>query len=291
MNSGGNFMMYSLLLLSSLLHITTGTVYTVTPDDHYYPNITCHHCHNLQHYLLNITKYFTFNTQLLFLPGLHHLHTDLVIQNLCNISFIGSKANGKTLGTTIYCNSSSIIMSNISTVTIRKIRISAQSLNIPFSPSKLPELAPLTIKNCLSVSLYYLHIYIDNQLRTGRNIYKLALVAINLLGNSYFDHVTCYDGIQILYNETHTDILHHNLSIMNNCILREIKLDMLQHSYRVTLKIIHLHVYNVYNKDKEVSFIHAEELGSNAVLILNCQFFLHSDAFQFSFASTNNGSL
>ena len=86
--------MYSLLLLLSLLHITTCTVYTVTPDDHYYPNTTCHHYHNLQHYLLNITKYFTSNTQLLFLPGLHHLHTDLIIPNVYNISLIGSTANG-----------------------------------------------------------------------------------------------------------------------------------------------------------------------------------------------------
>ena len=93
MNSGGNFIMQS-LLLSSLLHITTCTVYTVTPDDHYYPNATCHHCHNLQHYLLNITKYFISNNQLLFLPGLHHVHTDLIIQNVHNISLIGSTGNG-----------------------------------------------------------------------------------------------------------------------------------------------------------------------------------------------------
>ena len=35
---------------------TATTVYTVTPDDHYYPNTTCHLCHNLQHYLLNVTN-------------------------------------------------------------------------------------------------------------------------------------------------------------------------------------------------------------------------------------------
>ena len=116
---------YTLLLLSSLLHITTFTVYTVTPDDHYYPNTTCHHCHNLQHYLLNITKYFTSNTQLLFLPGLHHLHTDLIIQNVHNISLIGSTANGTTLDTVIIqCNSSvGIVMTNITNLTIKNIII------------------------------------------------------------------------------------------------------------------------------------------------------------------------
>ena len=95
------------LLLLTLLHTVNCTVYTVSPDDdHYYPNTTCHHCHNLQHYMLNITKYFTSNTQLLFLPGLHHLHTHLIIQNVHNISLIGSTANGTTPDTVIQCNSS-----------------------------------------------------------------------------------------------------------------------------------------------------------------------------------------
>ena len=117
--------MYSLLLLSSLLHITTCTVYTVTPDDHYYPNTTCRHCHNLQHYLLNITKYFTSNTQLLFLPGLHHLHTDLIIQNVRNISLIGSKAevSSTTLKATIQGNLSLILIFNVSKLTIKDMII------------------------------------------------------------------------------------------------------------------------------------------------------------------------
>ena len=114
------------LLLLSLhhVHIVTSTVYTVTPDDHYYPNTTYHHCHNLQHYLLNVTKYFTSNTQLLFLAGLHHLHTDLIIQNVHNISLIGSTANGTTLDTVIQCNSSyAIIMTNITNLALSDITV------------------------------------------------------------------------------------------------------------------------------------------------------------------------
>ena len=113
-----------LLLLSSLLHITTSSVYNVTPDDHYYPNTTCHHCHNLQHYLLNTTKYFTSNTQLLFLPGLHHLHTDLIIQKVHNISLIGSTTNGTTPDTVIQCNSSvGIVMTNITNLIVSNITV------------------------------------------------------------------------------------------------------------------------------------------------------------------------
>ena len=114
--------MYVIILLLSLLyvHLVTGafTVYTITPDDHHYPNITCHHCHNLQHYLLNITKYFTSNTQLLFLPGLHHLHTDLIIQNVHNISLIGNE-------TAILSTSSFILMVNVSNLTIKNMTITS----------------------------------------------------------------------------------------------------------------------------------------------------------------------
>ena len=140
--------MFSLLLLSSLLHITTCTVYTVTPDDHYYPNTTCHHCHNLQHYLLNITKYFTSNTQLLFLPGLHHLHTDLIIQNVHNISLIGSTANGTTLDTVIiqcmYPQTTCITITNVSTLVIRNLIIELQT-----------QWTSINIKDCSYISLDY----------------------------------------------------------------------------------------------------------------------------------------
>ena len=134
--------LYSLLLLSSLLHVTTCTVYTVTPDDHYYPNTTCHHCHNLQHYLLNVTKYFTSNTQLLFLPGLHHLHTNLIIQNVHNISLIGSY-------TVIQCGNSTetgILLNKIANVTIKDLIF--QDCSIKTSNQKATTTS-IEILNCM----------------------------------------------------------------------------------------------------------------------------------------------
>ena len=83
-------MMSLLLFLQTFLTVTTCTVYIVTPDDHHYPNTTCHHCHNLQYYLLNITKYFISNTQLFFLPGEYHINFTFIIQNVHNISLIGN---------------------------------------------------------------------------------------------------------------------------------------------------------------------------------------------------------
>ena len=124
-----NMYVVFLLLFLQCVCIITSTVYTVTPDDHYYPNTTCHRFHNLQHCLLNVTKYFTSNTQLLFLPGLHRLNTDLIIQNVHNISLIGSTANDTTLDTVIQCNSSvAILMTNITNLTLSDKQLKTASV-------------------------------------------------------------------------------------------------------------------------------------------------------------------
>ena len=249
--------MYSLLLLLSLLHITTCTVYTVTPDDHYYPNTTCHHCHNLQHYLRNITEYFTSNTQLLFLPGRHHLHTDLIIQNVHNISLIGSTANG-TSDTFIKpqnCTFKCISMINISNLTIRNV--------IFKNDGPTYRVVLLIIQDCSFVSLHHLIIY--------HIIYSFnynALLAINIMGNSIYDHVTCFGGMELIYNETHAEREYHSIS-MNDCAVHALNIDMSHISYKVTLTIINIQVQR--NAPIFKSFIHAE-IGTNKVLIINCQF-------------------
>ena len=270
--------MYSLLLLSSLLHITTCTDYTVTPDDHYYPNTTCHHCHNLQHYLLNITKYFTSNTQLLFLPGLHHLHTDLIIQNVHNILLIGSTTNDTTSDIVISSDLSSIMI-NMTRLTIKYINIDMYSLH-----TMRLQWAPLTIMNCSFVSLYHLQV---QKLPEER---YLSIVAINIMGDSYFSHVTCYDKMQLLYNETHTELEHHSLTL-NNCTLNGINLDMFQRSYRVTLRILNMQVKHEVFYDTKY-FIHTNEFRANKVMIINCNFFSNTYSKQlFLFASTRKGSV
>ena len=176
------------LLLLSLHYVNTvtSTVYTITPDGHYYPNTTCHHCHNLQHYLLNITDYFISNTQLLFLPGLHHLHTDLIIQNVHNISLIGSTANGTTLDTVIQCNLSvAIVVTNITNLTISDI----------------------IVKNCKSDRHMNAAILIM-ECRNGQwtrvtvdSISSNDIIGINVLGDSHFSYIKSHT-LNISYNDT-----------------------------------------------------------------------------------------
>ena len=189
-------------LAAFLLHTATHAVYTVTPDDHYYPNTTCHHCHNLQHYLLNVTKYFTSNTQLLFLPGLHHLHTDLIIQNVHKISLIGSTANDTTLDMAIIkCNSSiGITMSKISDLTMANLVIDSCKIkkNVLNIDRQIFWANGMILSHCYNVQLQNITVYRSDQ------YYRSALLVINLLGISSFINITS-NGLKIEYNEVNGD--------------------------------------------------------------------------------------
>ena len=205
-------LLWHLLTLTVLLaNITTCTVYTVTPDDH----STCHHCHSLHYYLLNSIKYFTSNTQLLFLPGLHHLHTDVIIRNVHNISLIGSTANGTTLDTVIIqCNSAvGIVMTNITDLTMKNIRISDC-----WTISKLELFTKFAIllKDCYNVQLNRVTII------GGLGIERFAyiLLAVNTLGNSSFVDLTC-NRLVLLYYKVNVNDKYHNLLIENYSILRQ----------------------------------------------------------------------
>jgi len=139
---------------------------------HCYPKTTCHHCHNLQHYLLNTTKYFTSNTQILFLTGLHHLHTDLIIQNVHNISLIGSRTNSLTI---IQCNSSvGIVMTNITNLIVTIITV-RNCLGNEYNN------ATVLIKQCTNVQQR--HVVIEE----SHNSY--GIVGINILGDSDLSYI------------------------------------------------------------------------------------------------------
>ena len=273
--------MYSLLLLSSLLHITTCTVYIVTPDDHYYPNTTCHHCHNLQHYLLNITKYFTSNTQLFFLPGLHHLHTHLIIQNVHNISLIGSTADGITLYTVIKCSdnhTTCVTIANVSMMTITNliIEITSQQANI-------------VIKDCYFMSINHLQFKSEELLMYIYGYEYFILKLINIMGSSYFTQIiTPTSGIiKLFYNETQTGRQHHVLTL-NSCKLKALRINMIQQSYIVILKIVNIQFD--YNYDDEI--ISSENLGRNEIFLINCHFIYKLQQINlFSFNSSSNGSV
>ena len=252
--------MFLLIALATLLpNATTTTVYTVTPDDHYYPNTTCHHCHNLQHYLLNVTKYFTSNTQLLFLPGLHHLHTDLIIQNIHNISLIGSTANGTTLDTVIIqCNSSvGITLSNITDLIIAKLVIKNCEIKkirsvVTIKFSRWIFIGDsMILSNCHNVQLQNIALYKSNSAPLDQ-LNRCAILAINVLGNSSFINLTS-SALTILYSEMNVHDKHNKLFIENYLVspqttvfLAIITINLDQKSYKVELTVYNTKVASTF---------------------------------------------
>ena len=225
--------------MTILSKIPAHTVYTVTPDDHYYPNTTCHHCHNLQYYLLNITKYFTSNTQLLFLPGLHHLHTDLIIQNIHNISLIG---NGTPDTVIIQCNSSvGITINNITNLTLTKLLIENCTIeNNFFNIHRLIFIGNgIVFSHCFNVQLQDFTVYKSKQW------YGSTILAVNVLGISSFINVTSH-GLMIEYNEVKVDNAYNKLLLENYRILSSTKIRhsaFTIHFYQGSYKI----EFEVYN--------------------------------------------
>ena len=65
------------------------------------------------------------------------------------------------------------------------------------------------------------------------------------MGNSFLNYVTCFGGMQLIYNETHADREHHSIS-MNNCAVGTLYIDMSQISYKVTLMIINSYTSKTY---------------------------------------------
>ena len=253
-----------LLIVMLWLNTTTGSVYNVTPDDHYYPNTACHHCHNLQHYLFNTTKYFNSNTQLLFLPGLHHLHTDLIIQNVHNISLIGSTTNGTTPDTVIQCNSSvGIVMTNITNLIVTDITVRS-CLGNEYNN------ATILIKQCTNVQLR--HVVIEESHNSH------GIVGINILGDSHFSYIT-NNAMIIIYNDTTVGMENHSLTIDHyhinggsSFLQQKIKFILHQLTYKVIVQLSNSTFQGLKNETALFIDFNNDGVGQNVLLVKHCQF-------------------
>ena len=259
--------MHMIFLLLLLHHVPTiiCNVYTVTPDDYYYPNTTCYHCHNLQHYLLDMTKYFTSNTRLLFLPGLHHLHTDLIIQNAHNISLIGSTANGTTLDTVIQCNSSvGILMNNTTNLALTDITIKNCKHNGYMN-------AAVLITECTNV--HWRRITVDS-------INSNGIIGINVLGDSRLFYIKSH-MLNINYSDTqsaqnnsdHTLLIDHYLITDQSSPQQLLKFIISQYFYKVNITLANTNIISLNYTKVSVSVVFtATHLHQNVVAFKNNKF-------------------
>ena len=252
----------------SLLHITSCIVYNVIPEDY---NTTCNHCRTLQYYQLNVNRYFTSNTQLLFLPGIHYLHTHLMIEDAHNLSLIGSTANGSALDTVIqYVNLVSIVMTNITNLTLKNLIIQTGEASLNKSIRSLN--SSIIIRHCKNVILDHLEIHKISHHEA------YSLMAINMLGKSHLSHILC-NNIRIYYHDTKFEETRSFLSIDHyqtqklNYYLSDyqdsIELFLHQTSYEVSVELSNITI--IRNKNPFIKL-----LKSNAatfkLIISNCQY-------------------
>ena len=193
-----------LLLSSLLLHSVVCIIYTVTPTDSDDNMNSCedNDCHNLQHYLLNVTKYFTSNTQLLFLPGLHYLHTDLIIQNVHNISLIGSTA-------VIQCNSTNsvgIMISNTTNIMVKDMTIQSCSIVTSYQNNRIPTKASIEILNCCSVCMQNIIIIGEPQ---------FGIIATNVLKEFSLLSITS-KGIKVYFTDLKSNSCLYSMPLQQN---------------------------------------------------------------------------
>ena len=249
-------------VLITILSVTpcTCTVYNVTPDDN-----KCGHCQSLQDYISSVGNYFASNVQLYFLPGVHHLHTDLIIQNVHNFTLIGSTANGTvTSQTVIHCAPfTGIIITNSTNLTMKNVVIKNCK-----SKHDLVKTA-VFVKECSFVKLYFVHIYHDKRV--------ISLFFIDVLGVSSLHNIKCH-SMRFHYNETITKAMQHSILIDHydpvNVFIEEygIYLYMSQHSYKIILQVTNSTIQHL----KPSVFLNAtsnRSANQNTVIITNCQFY------------------
>ena len=251
--------LFHALSMLSLIHITTCAIYNVTPDD-----ATCRHCHNLQHYLLKTTKYFTSNTQLHLLPGLHRLHTNLIIHNIHNVSLIGSSiTNGTAPDTVIQCGLSvGIVMKNITVLIIKNIQFKKCS-------TKYHLLKPaIMISECVFVQLDFVYVQ--------RNNNQPSLVGVNILGHSTLTKITCY-ALHLYYESSMTQlnnsILITQFSLIPNASDKYgLYVSMKQYSYAVTLHLSNITIHYLQRTYFLYVTTDKKANSSNKVIIKDCNF-------------------
>ena len=272
-------------LLPIFLHLTA-SYYIVMPDDGgYHPNTTCLHCHNLRHYLRNSSKYFTPNIKLLFLPGLHYLYTDFIIENLHNISIIGRNSD---MSSVIQCNSLvGIIMKNITNLLIENMTIKNCKTNSSFS-------AAIVITECNAVKLLYLKIY-HLPHRQGE-IYGISLLGYNLMGNMYLLHMACDEQIRFnLYKKANTTVTDHMIFMEHYNIIRvdeftplyAIHVELSQYSSSLMFKISNTNVKKLKNGFVEVTSTKCMA-KCNTIVFTNCQFIGNDYKIKWLLLSFNN---
>ena len=213
-------MSFHVLLISCsvalLLHITTATIYYVTPDDgNFIKNNDTETAKSMNYYLKNTSKYFSSDSQFHFKMGYHYLNTDLVIQNVTNVTLTGENL------CIIRCTSHvSIIIFNVTDFRLENIIFENCSANYSnylhndfkyhytsIRDFKVACIASILLYHCMSVNISNITIMITEG--------KIGLIVTNV--RSYLNITNVHVDVQTNYlseneslSQTNGIMLHYD---------------------------------------------------------------------------------
>ena len=254
------------VLITSLLHTTTSTLYHVMPDNHHHP--INDNTYTLQHYLNNTNKYFTSNIQLHFLPGQYYLSNDLIIQGVSNFSLIGNRTN-EIINTVINCTlpagiavvgSNDIVVANI---VMNECGNDYKSYIYQYQGKHIKSLFVLHSK---SITISYLYSLWHQKLCGFELVNALESTLSNLVSNYL---LIWYTG-----NENSTTNERDTLFIENFQIYSVIRdIYVLKIAWNNTAFDFQATILNVnFTSDLALHIACIQCLGHNTIVINNCSF-------------------
>ena len=239
---------FQLLMVTCLTSITNSVVYHVVPDDHYLDTNN----NTLQHYLDNSEKYFTSHTQLVFLPGKHHLTTDLIVENVSNFTLRGYST--QLYNTMICLNNSHVFIGNSSDIEMRYLSMKGVQMN--------PLISPPAILHIFDSS----DILIDNSIFVCQ-FHQCGLLLSNTMGLVQVYNITSGHLLithNMTRNESDMEVSHYTHIGHPSYKTRAIEIFLYEHSQFIIITLL----YAKFEFDKAIGIHSFTSKGGNMIKIV-----------------------
>ena len=185
------------LVTHLIMGFTIQTEYFVTPNE----GTPCPAlpCHTLSHYLENTKRYFTSNTRISFLHGVHKIYIsrNLWIKNVSNLVLTGYNASNAHAAKIVCVEPASLIFINIENLVIKHLSVFYCGYPIvPFQNEKKLSSIAVFLGNITSLKL--LNISVENSTGfgvVGKNVFGNSLISHStFMFNNYYTTINCSYG-------------------------------------------------------------------------------------------------
>ena len=296
--TGISMLLYS-VAIALIAGVAADNVHYVLPNDKVCVRLPCR---DLQYFIDNSHQYFISNSKFFFVEGTyHHLRTDLIIQNIANISLIGLAVSNTSSPTSIIqCfPEHTIKFHSVRNITITNIlfmscgneeAIPIQRSDTIIQPSEFqPKYwASIFFTECINIMVSNVHIEssigygITLANVMGRNI--LSNITIVITRDKLYRSLlyTCSNGISVIYSGRkyihvtpsiiifHVTLIQTKTFIGTNCVGdKMISVLLKQEKFDVHLMISHSIFYQLYGN---IISIAIESSANNSVHFSNCEF-------------------